>query len=262
MKQSDIRRSFNDICEFKNINNLRGLAYCIFDPADDRVSIPYFDEIFGGVIKLFSKLELANNIQFVLSEEYLNLRDKVEIEYYTAEDMGVTTEMELEGHIYETVTVILQKILDEITSRTVQGVIDVTSPYERWSTERFANLSGCLKPNSKYIASPKIAAALKCIHHNVEIKGEDQIFSPFYHNNSLVFIDMFASEDFLMEFPNKIIVSLSPEIKLKVRDRKDFIDPFVVKGTIALEVGFEPVGLINKIVGLGLGETIAEVPKD
>lgn len=121
MKQSDIRRSFNDICEFKNINNLRGLAYCIFDPADDRVSIPYFDEIFGGVIKLFSKLELANNIQFVLSEEYLNLRDKVEVEYYTAEDMGVTTEMALEGHIYETVTVILQKILDEITSRTVQG---------------------------------------------------------------------------------------------------------------------------------------------
>lgn len=261
MRLCDIRRSFNDICEFKDINNLRGLAYCIFKPEDDRVSIPYFDEIFGGVIKLFSKLELADNIQFVLSEEYLKLRDTVEVEYYDANDMGVTREMALEGHIYETVTVILQKILDEITSRTAQGVIDVTSPHQRWSMERFANLSGCLRPNTKYIVSPKVAAALKCIHNNVEIKGEDQIFSPFYHNKSLVFIDMFANEDFLMELPKKIIVSLSPEINLNVRKREDCADPFVVKATIPLEVGFEPTGLINKIVGL-MGGLDAEVPKD
>lgn len=254
MKKSSIRSSFNEICEFKDINNLRGLAYTIFKAEHDGISIPHFDEVFGESIKLLSKLKLASSIEFRLTDQYLNLRDKVEIDYYSESDMGVTPEMAMEGHVYETVVALLQKILDEITSRTVQGVIDITSPNARWSTEKYANLSGYLKPNCEYIVSPKVAAALRCVHHNVEIKEQDQIFYPFYHNQSLVFTDMFATEDFVLELPKNIVVSLSPEITLRPRPRKDMIDAWVVIGTIPLEVSFEPVGLINKIVGIDSAE--------
>ena len=47
MKKSNIRNCFNEICEFKDINNLRGLAYTIFKAEHEGISIPHFDEVFG-----------------------------------------------------------------------------------------------------------------------------------------------------------------------------------------------------------------------
>ncbi len=111
MKKSNIRNCFNEICEFKDINNLRGLAYTIFKAEHEGISIPHFDEVFGEAIKLLSKLKLASSIEFRLTDQYLNLRDKVEIDYYSESDMGVTPEMAMEGHVYETVVALLQKIL-------------------------------------------------------------------------------------------------------------------------------------------------------
>lgn len=262
MKKSDIRNSFNEICEFKDIKNLKGLAYCIFQNDDDRVQIPYFDEVYGEIIKLLSKMELAKNIEFVLSEEYMKMRNIVKVNYYDAVDMGISTEMAIEGHAYETMTVLLQKILDEITNRTTHATIDLNIPNTRWSTEKFTILSGYLKPDRKYIASPSVAAALRSVKHNVDIKNGDQLLSPFYHNQSVVFVDMFSTVDYLMEVPNKITVHLDPVIKMAVKPRETSFDSMVVEATISLEIGFEPTGCINEIVGLNSWVENAEVSKN
>jgi len=255
MKLSDIKRSFNDICQFKDINHLRGLAYTVLE-CDERINEVHINEVYGEVIKVISNVSILDQTEFVLSSEYLNLTDEWKVRFPDTSATGFPPETVVECHVYEMVMELIQKIFNTITSRTAIGALDINLSNPRWSEEKFVCLSSFLKKGIKYIVSPKVAAALRCVGDNYDIPYKNTyqgIESSFQHNGSVIYVDVFATEDYVMRLPEKITIQLSPVAKFSVEPREDCFSDFIVVGTRGIDVQFEPLDGIYKVIGLDCG---------
>lgn len=253
MKLSDIKRCFHEINEFQDINHLNGLAYTVLNSTSEYVNLDYFDEVYGEAIKAISKISLFNGVEFALVDTTINILNKLVVKYHEGSFTGLTPDQLKEAYVTEFIIALQQKILDALTAKTEMGVIDVTALKDmRWSQERFALIANQIKPNTKYILSPKVSAAIQCLDTTIKIDEPDRftgIVASYMFRGATIYVDNFATSDYILRIPDKVLVNLEPTFEHGMQHREDCFDDVVIVATRGIDVYFQPMITLYKVVG-------------
>lgn len=222
MNCKDFLGAFDFINRFKKVDHLKALAKFKFSERNLEVDAGlenYYSERIASVIEILSNDDISEVFKFYSgADEYT--RGNYEFEWKTKlstfSDAWIPENIIMEAHTYELYSELLRRILFSFTSQLKCETLEIRSqPGQRWHQERYTAILEKVKMEGSYIMSPKVASILASIrgyHEAKSISSTSPLPLAYVCGGLKVYVDCFATTDYLVELPSSIVVTMDPDV--------------------------------------------------